>query len=352
MNAIIGFSEILTNQDLSQEEREEFINYITQGSNTLMNLIEDIIDITKIEAGQINIQYSDCNVDKLLDELYATFLKMKNKNGRSSVELRMNKPMMDEDFIFSTDPNRIRQVMSNLLGNAIKFTREGFIEFGFQLASASSIQLYVKDSGIGIPEDKLELIFDRFGQVNDAQNEHKGTGLGLSISRKLAELLGGTLTVESTLGEGSKFTLTLPLEKEYPVQELAAGKPPASKYDWHDRTFLIAEDSILNYTFLDALFQKTRVNLIWAKNGKEAIEMCRKHEEIDIVLMDIKMPVIDGLEAISEIKKFRKQLPIIVQTAYAMPEDRDRTFEAGGDEHLTKPINPEELFSAITRHLS
>jgi len=352
MNAIIGFSEILTNQDLSQEEREQFINYITQGSNTLMNLIEDIIDITKIEAGQINIHFSDCNVDKLLDELYATFLKIKNKNGRSGIELRMNKPMMDEDFVFSTDPHRIRQIMSNLLGNAIKFTKEGYIEFGFQLPSPRSIQFYVKDSGIGIPEDKINLIFERFGQVDDSRNEHKGTGLGLSISRKLAELLGGTLTVESSLGAGSRFVLTLPLEKDYPVHLEPAEKQPASKYDWHHKTFLIAEDSILNYTFLDALFQKTKVNLLWAKNGKEAIDMCRENKDIDIVLMDIKMPVIDGLEAIATIKKFRKDLPIIVQTAYAMPEDRAKTFKAGGDDHLTKPINPEELFNTISKHLS
>jgi PAS domain S-box-containing protein len=352
MNAIIGFSEILTNQDLSPKEREEFINYITQGSNTLMNLIEDIIDITKIEAGQIKINFSDCNVDKLLDELYATFLKMKNKNGRSNVELRMNKPMMNEDFVISTDPHRIRQIMSNLLGNAIKFTEEGFIEFGFQLSPERNIQFYVKDSGIGIPEDKQTLIFERFGQVDDTRNEHKGTGLGLSISRKLAELLGGILSVETALGEGSKFMLTLPLDKDYMDQIPTVEKLPSSKYDWHDKTFLIAEDSILNYTFLEALFQKTKVKLLWAKDGREAIELCRKNDDIDIVLMDIKMPVIDGLEAIAEIKKFKKDLPIIVQTAYAMPEDRDKTFAAGGDDHLTKPINPEELFNTISKYMN
>jgi CheY-like chemotaxis protein len=259
--------------------------------------------------------------------------------------------MMNEDFVIATDPNRIRQIMSNLLGNAIKFTKEGFIEFGFLLPSPRTVQFYVKDSGIGIPEDKLGLIFERFGQVEDNKNEHKGTGLGLSISRKLADLLGGTLTVESVFGKGSRFILTLPLDKDYPVQAESVEKQPALKYDWHDKTFLIAEDSILNYTFLDALFQKTKVNILWAKNGREAIEMCRKTENIDIVLMDIKMPVVDGLEAIAEIKKFRKELPIIVQTAYAMPEDRDKTFAAGGDDHLTKPINPEELFKTISKYL-
>lgn len=351
MNAIVGFSEILTNQDLSQQEREEFINYITQGSNTLMNLIEDIIDITKIEAGQINIHFSDCNVDKLLDEHYATFLKMKNKNNRSNVELRLNKPMVDKDFIISTDPNRIRQILSNLLGNAIKFTKEGYIEFGVTLTPSKEIQFYVRDTGTGIPEDKLEYIFERFGQVDDDKHEHKGTGLGLSISKKLAELLGGDLEVESVYGEGSKFILTLPLDKEYQVESQPAEKPKQLKYNWEDKLFLIAEDSILNYTFLDALFQKTGVKILWAKNGQEAIDICHENEHIDIVLMDIKMPVLNGLEAIGEIKKFRPDLPIIVQTAYAMPEDRERSFEAGGDDHLTKPINPEELFTTISKFL-
>lgn len=351
MNAIIGFSEILSNQDLTQQEREEFINYITQGSNTLMNLIEDIIDITKIEAGQIKIHFSDCNVDKLLDELYATFLKMKNKNGRTNVELRMNKPMVEKDFMISTDPNRIRQIMSNLLGNAIKFTKEGYIEFGVSLSAPNTIKFYVKDTGIGIPDDKLTYIFERFGQVDENKHEHKGTGLGLSISSKLAELLGGTLEVESKMGSGSNFILTLPLEEEYPVVEKADTKPAPARYEWSDKLFLIAEDSILNYTFLEALFQKTKVKILWAKNGQEAIDICKENKDIDIVLMDIKMPVLNGLEAIAEIKKFRSELPIIVQTAYAMPEDRDRSFEAGGDDHLTKPINPEELFTTISKFL-
>jgi len=354
MNAIIGFSEILTNQDLSKKEREEFIQYITQGSNTLMNLIEDIIDITKIEAGQIKIEFDDCPVGKLLDELYATFLKMKNKNGRRGVDLQMNKPNVEEGFSIHTDPHRIRQILSNLLGNAIKFTKEGSIEFGYNLHGANQIIFYVKDTGVGIPEDKLELIFERFGQVKENRNGNsKGTGLGLSISRKLAELLGGTLTVQSELGKGSTFYLTLPVNDTDFKEEIPASLKlhPSFQIDWSDKLFLIAEDSILNYTFLEALFQRTKVKLMWAKNGREAVEMCHKNKNIDLVLMDIKMPILSGLEAISQIKKFRPDLPIIVQTAYAMPEDREKSLEAGGDEHLTKPINVDDLFSTIGRFI-
>jgi PAS domain S-box-containing protein len=350
MNAIVGFSEILTNQDLSKKERQEFINYITQGSNTLMNLIEDIIDITKIEAGQIKIDFSECHVGKLLDELYATFLKMKNQSGKSGVELRLKKPNVAEDFTILTDPLRIRQIFSNLLGNALKFTEEGFIEFGFELSGNGAIHFYVKDTGIGIPKEKQKLIFERFGQADDKKkNNPKGTGLGLAISIKLAELLGGGLTVESEYGQGATFTLSLPLDKNAYVEK-DAGKPLIGHdINWSNKLFLIAEDSILNYTFLEALLQRTKVRLKWAKNGKEAVEMCLENPDIDLVLMDIKMPLLDGLEAIAQIKSARSDLPIIVQTAYAMAEDRGRSIDAGANDHLTKPLNPEKLFGAITK---
>jgi PAS domain S-box-containing protein len=353
MNAIIGFSEILSDQDLSKKERMEFINYITQGSNTLMNLIEDIIDITKIEAGQIKINFAECDVNTLMDELYATFLKIKNKNAKQEIELRLVKPVVERGFTISTDPSRIRQILSNLIGNSLKFTDEGFIEIGFSHSGENQIVFYVKDTGIGIPKDKQEIIFERFGQVEDPSGkERQGTGLGLSISKKLAELLGGTLTVESESGKGSVFSLTLPLKKELHRIEAKEKHTGLHYTDWSNKTFLVAEDSILNYTYLEALFQKTNVNLLWAKDGREAVEMCRKHKHIDLVLMDIKMPVMNGLDAIIEIKKFRKDLPIIVQTAYAMPEDREKSFEAGGDDHLTKPINPEELFASINKFLN
>ncbi len=350
MNAIVGFSEILTNQDLSKKEREEFINYITQGSNTLMNLIEDIIDITKIEAGQIKIDIAECNISKLLDELYATFLKMKNQNGKSGVDLRLNKPHTAEDFTILTDPNRIRQIFANLLGNALKFTEKGFIEFGFNLSQKGAIHFYVKDTGVGIPKEKLELIFERFGQADDTRkNNPKGTGLGLAISSKLAELLGGKLTVDSVHGEGSTFTLSLPLKNDEELDKVLDKPLIGQDIDWSNKVFLIAEDSILNYTFLEALLQRTQVKLKWAKNGKEAVEMCLENPNIDLVLMDIKMPLLDGLEAIAQIKQVREDLPIIVQTAYAMAEDRGKSIEAGANDHLTKPLNPEKLFGAIKR---
>jgi CheY-like chemotaxis protein len=267
--------------------------------------------------------------------------------------LRLNKPVVEENFNISTDPSRIRQILSNLVGNALKFTDEGFIELGFTTTGDQKIIFYVKDTGIGIPKEKQHVIFERFGQVEDPTGKERlGTGLGLSISKKLAELLGGTLTFDSETGRGSVFYLTLPVKKEFTNVVVREKQRHLLPNDWSNKTFLIAEDSILNYTYLEALFQKTKVKIIWAKDGKEAIDICRENNAIDLVLMDIKMPILNGLEAITEIKKFRKELPIIVQTAYAMPEDRERSFAAGGDEHLTKPINAEELFTTINKFLN
>lgn len=351
MNAIVGFSEILSDQQLSHEEREEFIKYISQGSDTLMNLIEDIIDITKIEAGQITVNYSTCSVTELMDELYAIFLKVKNRGDRKHIELRLSKPIVDASLNISTDPARVKQILSNLLGNSLKFTEKGVIEFGFKIKNSNTIRFFVKDTGMGIEQDKLDSIFERFVQIENGA-QHKGTGLGLSISLKLAELLGGSLSVESEHTVGSEFHLDLPLSEEYTTEAISERKIHFIHTNWSTKKFLIAEDSALNYSYLEALFMKTKVKLLWAKDGLEAVEVCRRNDDIDLVLMDIKMPVMDGLGAITEIRKFRKEVPIIVQSAYAMLEDRERSISAGANEHLTKPLNADELFSTISTYLS
>jgi PAS domain S-box-containing protein len=351
MNAIVGFSEILSDKQLSHEEREEFIKYISQGSDTLMNLIEDIIDITKIEAGQITINYSTCSVTELMEELYAIFLKVKNKGDKKHLDLKLSKPVIDSSLSISTDPARVKQILSNLLGNALKFTEKGMIEFGFKIKNSNTLQFFVKDTGFGIPPEKLESIFERFVQIENGA-QHKGTGLGLSISKKLAELLGGSLLVESEYGKGSEFILELPLSEDYIPESTQEKKFHITHTNWSEKKFLIAEDSALNYSYLEALFMKTKVKLIWAKDGREAVELCRRNPDLDLILMDIKMPVLDGLDAITEIRKFNEGIPIIVQTAYAMMEDRERSIAAGGNEHLTKPLNADELFSTLNKYLS
>jgi CheY-like chemotaxis protein len=246
----------------------------------------------------------------------------------------------------------LRQVLINLLGNAIKFTEKGFIEFGYSL-KGEELEFYVKDSGIGISTEKQKVIFDRFTQADDSlTRKFGGSGLGLAISKGLIELLGGRLWASSVLGEGSTFYFTTPYlaATEDEVEEKKAVLQK-SDYDWKDRTFLIVEDDKVSFKFLEGVFRKTGVNIIHADNGLKAIDLCRRHPELDIVLMDIQLPEMSGLDATRVITSFRKDLPIIAQTANAMSEDKEKCLEVGCVDYVSKPINILLLFNTIDKYL-
>lgn len=211
MNSIVGFSELLSDPDVAQNDRSEYISIIQKNCETLLNLIDNLLDISQIEAGQMSLTFSNCKINQMLDDLYANFSVLKEKQGKSSVSLRVRKHIEDTNFSINCDNFRLQQIIMNLVGNALKFTSQGYVEFGYIVDYHNSkIKFYVKDSGIGIPDDKMEIIFDRFGKVeHKGEERQKGTGLGLAISKNLAELLGGKLYVKSKYGEGSTFYLEL-----------------------------------------------------------------------------------------------------------------------------------------------
>ncbi len=213
VNAITGFTELLYDKDLTKEEQEVYLEYIKSGGKALLTLIDDIIDISKIEAGQLVIRHDDCSVNSLMADLYKLFHQLKQKKGKTAVELKIAEPFIPDDFIIKTDANRLKQILSNLIGNAIKFTHEGLIEFGYKIENQEQIIFYVKDTGIGIAQDKLDIIFQRFRQVEETfTKNYEGTGLGLAISKKLTNLLGGEMWVDSNPGEGSTFCFSIPLQ--------------------------------------------------------------------------------------------------------------------------------------------
>jgi CheY-like chemotaxis protein len=241
-----------------------------------------------------------------------------------------------------------------LIGNAIKFTEKDTIAFGYTQPDPTQLQFYVKDSGIGVPNDKLELIFDRFRQVEDSNTrKYGGTGLGLTISRNLVKLLGGEIWVESVLDKGSTFYFTLPFK---PIVASTPIQTPINTehlhFDWNDKTILVAEDLDINYLFIEKALQKTNVNLVRAVNGEEAISKCKEDNNIDLVLMDIRMPVMNGYEATKEIKKFRKELPIIAQTAHALSEEKGKSLEAGCNDYIAKPIKLNILLPLLNQYLT
>ncbi len=353
MNGILGFVELLDEDDIDNEQKSTFINLIRENGRQLLNLINDIIDISKIEAGQLNINKNDCDINMLMYEVYQFFNENKDIYDDDKIVFLFNKENKIENLFISVDELRLKQVFINLIGNAFKYTGKGYIEFGYSFPNKKIIQFYVKDTGIGIPEDKFEFIFDRFRQVDDSfTRKYGGTGLGLAISRRLINLMDGRMWVESVAGKGSTFFFSLPfipVSKSVEIPEkqnnLTINK------NWEKKTILIAEDVDSNYQYLEAYLNKTKIDILRAKNGKEAIRICKEKIDINIILMDIQMPVLNGIDAAIEIKKFLNKIPIIALTAYAVQDKLEEISKGPFEDSLTKPINTNDLLSALNRHI-
>lgn len=354
MNAIVGFAEMLQDTDLSREQKNRFLDVIIKSGDNLLRLINDIIDISKIEAGQLAFDYSDCLVNEMIADLETYFKQELTRSNKQNLSLYIQMGHPESDFAIYTDATRLKQILNNLIGNAIKFTDEGFIEFGYQI-KGGSIEFYVRDSGIGIALDQQGVIFERFGQVREAVSRNQsGTGLGLTICKNLVEMLGGNIWVDSYPGEGSTFYFTLPLHLSSRQVNPTDKKDiviPRQVLNIKSKTILIVEDVDTNYFYLSSLLQKMDCIILRATNGMKAIEMCRKDDTIDLVLMDIELPILDGYKATREIKKIKPNLPIIAQTAFAMTGERERSKEAGCDDYLSKPIRKEELLKILSRFI-
>jgi CheY-like chemotaxis protein len=345
---------MLNDSKLSASNRKKYLEIINSNGKMLINLIDDIIDFAKIESGQVNILQENISLNNLLRQVRSTFLAGRLNKEKSPVNLKVSNSFPDEKSYVSTDPTRLRQILTNLVGNALKFTHEGIVEFGYKLNDKRFLKFYVRDTGIGISPEKLELIFERFIQADSSPSrKYGGSGLGLAISKGLVELLGGKIWAESTLKKGSAFYFTIPyVPVAKKVEEKVESKESRSRYQWQGKLFLVAEDDKFSYKFLEGFLKQTRAEVIWAPNGKKAVELCRKYDNVDLILMDIQMPEMNGLVATEEIKKFNRRIPIIAQTANALSEERHRCIQAGCDDFITKPVNISELYAKIDRWLS
>lgn len=352
LNAIIGFSELLANNNLTKQENKKFIEYIRNSGNNLLSLINDILDFAKIEAGQITINHGDCNICTICNELQATFVNEKNRKRKNNLEIKLKKDERVAHCNIIYDAHRLRQILTNIIGNAIKFTDNGYIEFGYKLRDAKSLLFYVTDTGIGIPEDKLEFIFDRFGKLNSNKEQlYGGTGLGLAISKNLVELMGGKIWVESEEGKGSTFYFTVPYKPITKKKQVSKQRESHDYYNWENKIFLIAEDAEMNYVLLTKILGKTKAKFLRARTGKQAIEIFRQHKNINLILMDMQMPEMNGYQAATEIKKMNNKMPIIAQTALAMSTEKQKSIEAGCDDYISKPYKIYELLSVISKYI-
>ncbi len=350
VNAIMGFSNFLLKPQLSKEKIKNFVQIINVSSEQLLSVINDIVDISKIEAGQITVELKPVDINNLFDELYATYKKLVEDK---KLILNYSCECPDELIQINTDRNRIKQIICNLLNNALKFTLKGEIRFGYKIQK-NFIEFYVKDTGIGIATENLKLIFDRFRQVATKDDRvYVGNGLGLSISKALVEKLGGTITVNSEFGLGSTFTFTLPYIKEIENDAENRSKTGSNKlYNLQDKTVLIVEDNVSNYTLIKELLLTANIKMHHAWNGIEAVECVNKYPDISLVLMDIKLPIMDGYEATRQIKQLRPQLPVIAQTAFAQNHDRNQVLKAGCDNYIEKPIDIDNFMEVISNYLS
>lgn len=346
MNGILGFAELLQTPGLPHRDILEYVGIINSCSSQLMALIDDIIDISKIEAGQLVINRTKVSLRRMFDEIYFIISKSNSKN----IEIIRPDFIDSHDLLIIADEIRLRQVMLNLTNNALKFTSSGYIKMGFQKDS-NSVKIFVKDTGIGIAPHNHQIIFERFHQIiANILPEKGGTGLGLAISKALVEQMGGRIWVESALGVGSTFWIELPLEQTHDhnlvIQER---EPAANRYDWTKKVILIAEDEQANYALLNIILKSTGATILHASDGNEAVKIALS-QDVDLVLMDIKMPELNGFEATKLIKQIRPYLPIIAQTAYALSDDKAKAIEAGCDSYVSKPISKKALFDALAKY--
>ncbi len=348
MNAIMGFSALLSDPDLDAEKRRFFIDVLKQNSKQLLNIISDIINIATIEAGQIKVQEQTMNLNATMSLLYEQFAP---KAREHNLDFTTQSGLPDEEAFITGDETKIAEIFSNLIQNALKFTKQGSVSFGYRIRDRK-IEGFVEDTGIGIPENKQQEIFERFRQVeNNMARNFGGSGLGLSIAKAYVEIMGGELKVHSEVQKGSSFYFSIPYKPVASPQKARNNVESAGSIDIKEsKTILIAEDDDNNFMLLDVLLLSENLNIIRARNGLEAVEALKNNPAIDIILMDTKMPEMSGLEAIRAIREFNTKVPIISQTAFAMPGDRERSLAAGSNDYLTKPFSRAELFELIEKY--
>lgn len=343
MNAICGFARQLNKPTITDEKQNKFVTIIQNSSNQLLSIVNDILTISSIQTKQEKLNINKTSINHLLQDLLSIFkLESTNKN----ISLFINKQLTDKQAEAYTDETKITQILTNLISNALKFTHEGFIEIGYNLNN-NELQFYVKDTGIGILPELQEKIFDRFRQADQSiQMKYGGTGLGLSISKGFVELLGGKIWVQSEPEKGSTFYFTIPY---MPVSGIYESTTQINK-NKNSGTILIAEDEEYNYLFIEELLTDFNYNLIHAKDGHEAIAIFKTNPGIDLILMDIKMPLMTGHEAAKVIKKINPNLPIVAQSAYAL-EIEIKKYSGIFDDYITKPINEENLIEKVNKYM-
>lgn len=354
MNGILGFADLLKEPNLTSMKQQEYIKIIKSSGVRMLNIINDIVDISKIEAGLIEVNLTESNINEQIEYIYTFF---KPEIEQKGMQLFFKKSLTSKDAVIKTDHEKIYAILINLVKNAIKFTNEGFIEYGYRLntdSKSAELEFFVKDTGVGVLKDRQEAIFERFIQADSSDKmAYQGVGLGLSISKAYVEVLGGKIWLESEEGKGSTFYFTIPYNTELEEKILVENHVP--DYDEVNNcaknlNVLIAEDDKISRMLLTKTIKVFSKEIIEAIDGVEALEACKNNPDIDLVLMDINMPNMNGHEAIKQIRQFNKNVIIIAQTANAFDSDRKVAIESGCNDFISKPIIKNELLELINKY--
>lgn len=345
MNAINGFTDLLMNTKLKKEEKLEYLKIIQKSGENLVSIIDDLIEMSKIESKQMTPNYTSVNLETCINELYETIRITIPKSKEIEFKIIENQQSITHNCI--TDEIKLKQIIVNLVNNAIKFTHTGCVAFGYIVdESNGNIIFKIQDTGVGIAKEDQEYIFDRFKRIDSELSiQAGGLGLGLSICKAYVAMMGGTISLDSTVNEGSTFTFSIPLEYDK-IQTIikSATKRPITTKGNENRTILIAEDDNINFLLFQKIVKNTNYTIVRAVNGQEAVAICIANPDIDLVLMDIKMPILNGYEAFEKIKVIRPDLIVVAQTAYSSFDDEARIYSKGFYGYITKPVSREKLF--------
>lgn len=351
MNGILGFTELLKDPQLSETEQKEYIEIIEKSGTRMLNIINDLINISKVESGLMEISMGETNINSQLDYLYTFFKPEAIKKGLHLVEKNQ---LNSEDSMIKTDREKIYAILTNLIKNAIKFTNSGSVEFGYTLKE-KFLEFYVKDTGLGIPEFKKELIFERFRQAHEANSVsyNEGSGLGLTISKAYVEMLGGKIWIESEEGKGSTFYFTIPYihyKETKKKKEKTDFTDKGNEDEINNLKILIVEDDAISKLLITLAVKKYAKEILKVSTGYQAVETCKNNPDIDLVMMDINMPEMGGYEATRKIREFNKEVIIIAQTANGMQSDKEEALAAGCTDYISKPVNLNKLSEIIRKN--
>lgn len=345
MNGILGFLRLMKEEELDRETNNKYINIVAKSGERLLTTINNIVEVSRINSGLVKTNLRKVNVKEVMTYHFNFFKPLAVEKGLS---LEMEQTINGDAALIKSDRNMLDGVLTNLINNGIKFTDEGEICFGNYLEN-ESLLFYVRDTGAGIKEDRIKSVFNPFVQGDhEISRPYEGSGLGLSIVQEYIRLLGGKLWLDTKLGEGSTFYLSIPYNK---VSALKKTEKSPGKIEFESRKILIAEDDNISFLLLKKLLQKIGLESVRAKDGAEAVELFQNSNDIDLILMDMKMPKISGFDAVREIRKFDKDIPVIAQTAFANSENKEKAMEAGFNDYITKPINKSKLITVLEQFL-